>query len=121
MNIAVLEDHPDIAEMLQHGLELAGYSVVAYSSPAAFFTALLAPASAPVDCLIVDLPLIEGLSGGEVVQRVRKTFPALPTILIVEGSSWGIEAVRRDLPDIEVLRKPFKLTTLLSLLKRLAS
>jgi len=45
MNIAVLEDHPDIAEMLQHGLQLAGYSVVVYSCPAPFFAALLAPAS----------------------------------------------------------------------------
>jgi DNA-binding response OmpR family regulator len=121
MNIAVLEEHPDIGDMLQHCLELAGYSVVVYSSPAPFFAALLAPASAPVDCLIVDLPLAEGMSGGEVVQRVRKTFPALKAILIAESSSWEIEAARRDLPGIEVLRKPFKLTTLLSLLKQLAS
>jgi DNA-binding response OmpR family regulator len=121
MNIAVLEDHPDIGEMLQHGLELAGHSVVVYSRPALFFAALLAPASAPFDCMIVDLPLAEGISGGEVIQRVRKTFPALPAILIVEGSSWEIEAARRDLPGIEVLRKPFKPTKLLSLLKQLAS
>jgi len=61
------------------------------------------------------------MSGGEVVQRVRKTFPALPAVLIVEGSSWEIDAARRDLPGIEVIRKPFKLTMLLSLLKKLAN
>ena len=121
MNIVVLEEHPDISEMLQHGLEQAGYSVVVYSHLAPFFAALLAPASAPFDCLIVELPLAEGMSGGEVVRRVRKTFPALPAILIAEGKSWEIETARRDLPGIEVLRKPFKLTTLLSLLKQLAS
>jgi DNA-binding response OmpR family regulator len=68
MNIAVLEENPDIGDMLQHGLELAGYSVVVYSRTAPFFAALLAPPSAPLDCLIVDLPLSEGMSGGEIVQ-----------------------------------------------------
>jgi DNA-binding response OmpR family regulator len=121
MNIAVLEDHPDIAEMLQHGLGLAGYSVVVNSRPAPFFAALLAPASAPVDCLIVNLQFSEGISGGEVIEHVRKTFPALPVILIFESSSWEIDAARRDLPGIEVLRKPFKLATLLSMVKKLAN
>ena len=120
MNIAVLEEHPVVADMLQHGLELAGHSVAIYSHPAPFFASLLAPVSAPVDCIIVDLPLTDGMSGGECAQRVRKIFPALPAILIVDGSSWEVEGARRALPGIEVLRKPFKLTTLLSLLKQLA-
>jgi DNA-binding response OmpR family regulator len=121
MNIAVLEDHPDIGEMLQHGLGLAGHSVVVYERSAPFFAALLAPAPTPFDCLIVDLPLMEGIPASELIQRVRKTLPALPVILIVEGSSWEIEAARRVLPGIELLQKPFKLTTLLSLLGKLAT
>ena len=121
MNIAVLEEHSNIGEMLQHGLELAGYSVVVYSRPALFFAALLDPAPVHFDCMIVDLPLSEGMSGEEVVQRARKTFPALRAILIVEGSSWEIEAARRNLLGAEVLRKSFKLTTLLSLLKKLTN
>jgi|SRR5579884_3137258 len=121
MKIAVLEEHPGIGDMLQHGLELARYNVVVYSRLSSFFAALLLPVSAPFDCVIVDLPLTKGMSGGEVVERVRKTFPFLPVILIAEDSSWEIEAARRDLHGIEVLRKPFKLATLLSLLKQLAS
>jgi DNA-binding response OmpR family regulator len=121
MMIAVLEKHPDVGEMLQHGLKLVGHSVVVYSRPALFFAALLVSASAPFDCLIVDLPLTESMTGGEIVRRVRKSFPTLPVILIIEGSSWEIEAARRDLPSVEALPKPFKLTTLLCLLKRLAT
>jgi DNA-binding response OmpR family regulator len=121
MNIAVLEEHTDIGEMLQHGLQLAGYSVMVYSHPAAFLAALFAPVSVPFDCIIVDLPLAAGMSGREVVQQVKKTFPALPIILIVDGTSWEVEAARRDLPGIGVLRKPFKLTTLLSMVKQLAN
>ena len=121
MNIAVLEENPDIGEMLQHGLELAGNSVVVYSRPALFFAALLAPPSAPFDCLIVDLPLTEGMTGVEVIQRVRKSFPALPVILIVGGSTREIEVARRGLSGIEVLKTPLKLSTLLALLKKLAS
>ena len=119
MNIAVLEEHPTVGEMLQHSLELAGYSVVLCSHPAQFFSALLAPASVPFDCIIIDLPLTEEISAGEVLQRARKTFPVLPAILIAEGSSWEIEAARRSSPGVEVLRKPFKLSKLLSLLNQL--
>jgi DNA-binding response OmpR family regulator len=121
MNIVVLEEQSDVGEMLRHGLELAGHSVVVYSSPAPLLAALSAPAPVPVDCLIVALPLTEGISGEECVQRLRKTFPALPVILIMDGSSWEVESARRISPGIEVLRKPFKLATLLSLLKKLSS
>jgi hypothetical protein len=59
----------------------------------------------------------------DVRRRLRpaseEDLPDLPAVLIVEGSSWEIEAAGRVLPGIEVLRKPFKLAKLLSLLRQL--
>jgi len=125
LKIAVLDDNLIIGEMLQQGLELVGHAAVVYSSPSKFFTDIHAEeakaASAPFDLIIVDLLLSEGISGAEVIHQVRNIFPDLPAVLISAGSSWEIEAARRALPTVRVLRKPFKMTTLLAMIKELST
>ncbi len=123
MKIAVLDDNLIIGEMLRQALELARYCVVSYSSPSAFFTATSAekakPTSTPLDLMIIDLVLLEGSSGVEVIQQVRNIYSNLPIILISEESSWEIEATMKTLPSVKILRKPFKVATLLSMVKEL--
>ena len=123
MRIAVLDDNVAISEMLQHGLELAGHTVVVYYSPSKFLAKIIEPttASIPFDLLIVDLLLEEGMSGVEVIHRAWSSFPDLPVILISAGSSWQIEAARGALPSVKVLRKPFNLSTLLAMVKELST
>lgn len=123
MRIAVLDDNLDIGEMLQHALTRNGHTVDIYSSPSNFLATLVGPttASTPFDLLIVDLFLSEGVSGAEVIQQVWKDFPVLPVILISAGSSWQIEPAGRELPGVRVLRKPFSLATLLSMVKELST
>ena len=123
VKIAVLDDNLPIGEMLQLGLGLAGHAVVVYSCPSQFFTALYAEqaktASAPFDAMLVDLLLGEGISGVEVTRQVRQVFPGLPLILISAGASWEIEAARKALPTVKVLRKPFKIATLPAMIQEL--
>jgi DNA-binding response OmpR family regulator len=121
MRIAVLNDNLTIGEMVQQGLQLDGHTVVVYLSPSKFLANIVEPATAstPFDLLIVDLFLLEGMSGVEVIHQVWNTFPDLPVILISPESSWQIEATRRALPTVKVLRKPFSMTTLLAMIKEL--
>jgi len=121
MRIAVLDDNQCIGEMLQLYLELEGHAVVVYCSPSKFLVTILEPttASTPLDLMIVDLCLSEGISGGEVIPQVRKIFPDLPVILISAASAWEIEAARRGLPTVRVLRKPFSMASLLALIQEL--
>ena len=121
MRIAVLDDNQCIGEMLQHYLELEGHTVVVYCSPSKFLVNIIEPttASTPLDLMIVDLFLSEGISGGEVIHHVRKSFPDLPVILISAASAWEIEAAKRGLPTVRVLRKPFSMTTLLAMIREL--
>jgi two-component system, OmpR family, response regulator len=125
VKIAVLDDNPAISEMLQLSLELAGHTVIAYTSPSKFLADINAQvsaiASAPFDLIIVDLLLPERISGVEVIHRVRKVFPDLPVILISAGSSQEIEAARKALPTVIVLRKPFKMATLLAMIQELST
>lgn len=122
MKIAVFDDNVKIGEMLQDSLELLGHMVSVFYSPAPFLAALsaLLTAQSPLDLIIVDLLLSEGMSGVEVITRARQIVPSLPAILITAGSSWDIENARRAMPDIKVLRKPFSLTALLTLVKELS-
>jgi DNA-binding response OmpR family regulator len=121
MRIAVLDDNQCIGEMLQHYLELEGHTVVVYCSPSKFLVTIIEPttASTPLDLMIVDLFLSEGISGGEVIHHVRKIFPDLPVILISAASAWEIEAAKRGLPTVRVLRKPFSMASLLALIQEL--
>lgn len=121
VKIAVLDDNPAIVGMLQQALELAGHTVVAYTNPSQFLAAITAQAlksaSTPCDLIIVDLLLPEGFSGVQVIHQVRKVYPDLPVILISAGSSSEVEAARKALPTVKVLQKPFKIATLLAMLK----
>src|ERR1700737_2682183 len=121
MRIAVLEDNITIGEMLEQGLKLEGHTVVFYYSPTEFLAHILEPttASASFDLMIVDFSFSKGISGEEVIHQVRHTFPDLPVILISVGSSWQIEAARRAVPTVRVLRKPFSMTTLLAMIREL--
>ena len=121
IRIAVLDDNPTIGEMLQQGLGLAGHTVVIYFSPTILLADIIGPttSSTPFDLIIVDLFLPEGISGVEVIHQVWNTFPDLPVILISAASSREIEAARRAVPSVRVLRKPFSLTTLLAMIREL--
>ncbi len=121
MRIVVLDDNPTIGEMLQQGLGLAGHTVVVYFSPSKFLADIIGPtpASTPFDLIIVDLFLPEGISGVEVIQQVSNTLPDLPVILISAGGSSDIEAATRALPEVRMLRNPFKIATLLKIIKGL--
>jgi DNA-binding response OmpR family regulator len=121
MRIAVLDDNQIIGEMLQQYLELEGHTVVVYYSPSKFLVNMIEPTSVstPFDLMIVDLFLSEGISGEEVIHQVRNSFPDLPGILISAGSTWEIEAARRALPTVRVLRKPFNMATLLAMIQEI--
>ena len=121
MRIGILEDNIFIGEMLQQGLQLEGHTVVVYYSPTEFLAQISEPtiASTSFDLIIVDLFFSEGISGGEVIHHVRRILPELPTIFIAVGSSWQIEAARRALPTVRVLRKPFSMTILLAMIQEL--
>jgi DNA-binding response OmpR family regulator len=121
MRIGILEDNIFIGEMLQQGLKLEGHPVVVYYSPTEFLAHISEPtiASTSFDLVIIDLFFSEGISGVEVIHHVRRILPDLPAIFIAVGSSWQIEAARRALPTVRVLRKPFSMTILLAMIQEL--
>ena len=121
MKIAIVEDNPVIPEVLAAMLRVSGYQSDVFDTGASLLPVLLAEDSPPYDLLILDYLLPGGVSGLDILEAVhqhpsRKTFP----IILISAAERGILAqVEAAYPDVPVLRKPFPLRSLLSLIERL--
>ncbi len=118
MKIGLLENNPETREWMAAALELLGHRVYIHTTGASLLEAL-SPVSEttllPYDLIIVDLNLPDGISGQEVVMRIRSTTTTerLPILLISDIGEHEIGHVKARFPSIPILRKPFRLQTLI--------
>jgi CheY-like chemotaxis protein len=110
--ILIVDDESKVAFFLQESLEsLAGnYQVVRADTGA---SALAERGRAPFDVVITDLRM-PGMSGLELMQRVRDQFPQTRTILITAYGSDDVEAETRRLQAYRYFTKPFHIQDLTS-------
>lgn len=85
LTVLVVDDDPDMLDLLEHVLDAAGGDVVvetATSAPDAFATL----SDADVDCIVSDywMPAIDGL---DLLRAIREEYPALPFILFTNKGS----------------------------------
>ena len=118
MKIGLLENNPATQEWMAAALELLGHRVYIHTTGASLLEAL-SPVSEttllPYDLTIIDLNLPNGISGQEVVMRIRSTAPTerLPILLISDISEHEIAHVKARFPSIPILHKPFRLQALI--------
>jgi two-component system response regulator ChvI len=87
--IAVIDDDEHVLGSLKNLLESHGYSVLAYSSAAAF----LADVSLfDIDCLISDVSM-PSMDGFELQLRVGEDRPGLPVILITARADVNVSNI----------------------------
>ena len=105
MRILIVEDAIHVASLLAESVRLQGHeAIVATSGPEALS---LLDLRCP-DAVFLDI-VMPGVSGIDVLRRIRVTHPALPVIVITGiASPKQIEEVRR-LGVTEVIEKPFVL------------
>lgn len=99
--IVIIDDEPEVCELLSRVLTRAGYEVRCALSGEEGLGSIRA---GEIDCLVVDKQL-PGMHGGEVAAEARRRIPGLPVVLITahpEPFSLGVER-----PDV-CLAKPFK-------------
>lgn len=124
MKIAILEDQPDILELLTTALELSGHRAYFYPTGTSLVEALFTPQSKqaplPYDLLLIDLYLSGTLSGLEVIHSIYQHISpwTLPIILTSATSQSGLAELQADLPMVTVLRQPFHVKDLLALIER---
>jgi CheY-like chemotaxis protein len=106
--ILVVDDEPMVRALIARALNDAGYEVVAVANGRAALDAARS-AGEPFD-LIITNNYMPGLSGAELIARVREDFPDLPILHVDDITRRGrIPALPNDIPT---LYKPFSIATL---------
>jgi CheY-like chemotaxis protein len=108
--ILVVDDEPKVAFFLQESLESLehNYQVVRAETGE---SALMEMDRARFDVMITDLRM-PGMSGLELMQRVKENFPETRTILITAYGSDDVEAETRRLNAYRYFTKPFHIEDL---------
>ena len=98
MRVLVADDSPHLVLLYRAVLEDAGFEVVSVSNGMA---AIAAVEAGDLDAVILDV-LMPGVSGDAIAERLRRTNPGLPVLLMT--GDYGEQFVDGATP---VLRKPF--------------
>src|SRR5262245_45283916 len=103
--ILIVEDDPDIADLVAHYLDKAGFMTERVSSGR---DALAAIAAKPPDLLVLDLmlPQVDGLEICRMVRSEKKT-AAVPIIMLTARADESERIVGLELGADDYLAKPF--------------
>lgn len=108
--ILIIEDEENIARVLQLELEFEGYSVeTAYTGT----DGLIKYREKPWDLVLLDL-MLPGLSGLDVLRRIRATEAKTPVILLTAKSGLEDKVKGLDLGANDYVTKPFEIEELLA-------
>ncbi|MDT8425909.1 MAG: response regulator transcription factor [Methyloprofundus sp.] len=115
MRILLIEDDPDLQTHIKQSLEKESYRVDASSdgNEGYFFAT-----EYPIDAAIVDLGL-PGMSGIEIIQRLRELGSVLPILILTARSRWQEKVEGLEAGADDYLVKPFQMEELLARLKAL--
>jgi two-component system KDP operon response regulator KdpE len=108
--VLIVDDEPVVLRALRVALEAQDYAVVATLSGE---DALARITNGAFDLVLLDLGL-PGLSGFEVIGRVRVLFPTLPIIVLSAQGEDAVKVEALDLGGDDYVSKPFSVRELLA-------
>ena len=106
MNILIVDDEPEVAEVLAKSLSRQGHQAKIAHSGA---DALRVLHEAPLDAMFLDVSM-PGMNGLDVLAEVKRTRPGLAVVVITgHATPDEIDEVKR-LGAVDVIQKPSALT-----------
>ena len=115
--VVVVEDDPDILELVCEVLEAEGFAVVALATPDVERIHAIAPRPA---ALLLDL-MLPGMSGVDLAAQLRATSLPDTPLIAMSASRLMLEVARGSGCFQELLAKPFNLSALLKAVERCAT
>lgn len=113
-HILIVEDEEKIARVLQLELEYEGYSVTIKQNGT---EGLDAAAEGGYSLVLLDV-MLPGLSGLEVLRRLRKRDQQTPVILLTARDSIPDKVTGLDIGANDYVTKPFEIEELLARIRR---
>ena len=115
VRVLLIEDERRLAEQVRRGLSAEGFAVdVVHNGTEGFVAALHGPA----DVIVCDI-MLPGLSGYEIVRRLRGEQVWTPVLMLTAKDGEHDEADAFDLGADDYLTKPFSLVVLVARLRSL--
>jgi DNA-binding NtrC family response regulator len=114
--VLIIDDEPIVGERLKGSLERAGFVVVAFSSSK---SALEKLRSEEFDILVTDIKM-GSPDGMEVLRTARQIRPAIKSVVITGFATKAMAEEAMQSGAIEFIAKPFRISYLKDLLKKLA-
>jgi len=115
MRVLVIEDELSLLEQVRARLQAEGYQVDTSSDGS---DGLYLATEYPLDAAIVDLGL-PGLSGIEIIRRLRAQGSSLPILILTARGRWQDKVEGLEAGADDYLVKPFQMEELLARLKAL--
>jgi len=115
MRVLVIEDEVDLQAEIRLRLEAEGYIV---DSSGEGNEGLFFATEYPLDAAIIDIGL-PGISGIEIIQRLRDGGSTLPVLILTARSRWQEKVEGLEAGADDYLVKPFQMEELLARLKAL--
>jgi PAS domain S-box-containing protein len=113
-HILVVEDQPELAQLISHLLEPAGYTVTVLTDPQTAVTGL--PAGVTPDLLLTDV-VMPGMTGPELAAVLRGRYPGL-AVVYMSGYAAAVLDPRTGDEESNLVQKPFTRDTLLTAVQR---
>jgi DNA-binding response OmpR family regulator len=103
--ILVVDDEPDIVELIAYNLEAEGYAVITATSG---LEALNRARAILPDLIVLDLmlPELDGVSVCEILRKLPSTAP-IPVIILTAWKSEGSRSICQQSGAEEYMTKPF--------------
>lgn len=115
MRILVIEDEPALLQDIKVRLEVESYVVdTSADGDEGYFFA----SEYPIDAAIIDIGL-PGMSGIEIIQKLREQGSTLPVLILTARSRWQEKVEGLEAGADDYLVKPFQMEELLARLKAL--
>ncbi len=116
MRILIVEDEPAIVRMLERGLSAHGHQCVSADNGE---TGARLAVEEDVDLVLLDI-MLPGLSGQEVLERIRFRRPGLPILMLTARDDLPSKVGALDGGADDYLTKPFALEELLARVRALS-
>lgn len=111
----VVDDEPELADLMRRGLEMTGWSVTTAHDG---FEALKFVRSFTPDVLVLDV-MMPGMDGVELLQRIRSIHPDVPALFLTAKDAVSDKVLGLQAGGDDYVTKPFSMKEVLLRLHRI--